>query len=89
MIVFQRFYRLDVICMRIVVRMHDLSCSHIVMSDDEIITCRVKIVILVLKSVNSLLVVVELSQVEFLLHVHHFNSTSFISHCENIPVFSD
>ena len=89
MIIFQRLNRLDVICMRVVVRMHDLPCSHIVVSDDEIVACRVQIVVLVLKRVDSLLVVVELSQVEFLLHVHHLNSTSFVSHCEHIAVFSD
>lgn len=59
------------------------------MPDDEIVTCRIQIVILVFKSVDSLFVVVELSQVEFLLHIHHFNSASFIRHCENIAVFSD
>jgi len=87
-IIFKSFDWFDVISVCIVIRMDYLTCSDIVVSDDKVVTSWIQVVVLILQGVDFLLVVVELSQVEFFFYIHDLDSTWFISCCEYITVFS-
>ena len=88
MIVLKSLDSLNVISMSIVIRMNNLSCSDIVVSDHKVIPCRIQVIITILKCVDSLLMVVKLSEMELLLYIHDFDSSGFICCGKYVSILS-
>lgn len=88
-IVLQDLDSLDVIRVSISVRMYNFSARHIEVSQDKIVASRVKVILDILNSVDSLFVVFEGPQMEFFLGVHNLYLSSLVSRCEDSAIRPD